>query len=80
MTPAIIKKFVITYVNTIQVRMQAIRSDSSSELPAFSPRALAHIRQNCLAFVCSRVGPMFKYFNGFDPYTWINWIAHIAAS
>jgi hypothetical protein len=46
MTPAIIKMFVSMYDNTIKVRMQAIRSDSSSELPAFSPNALAQMRQN----------------------------------
>lgn len=34
------------YDNTIKVRMQAIRSDSESVVPAFSPRALAHNRQN----------------------------------
>ena len=40
------KKFVIMYINTITVRMQAIRSASTSELPAFSPNALAQIRQS----------------------------------
>jgi len=45
MTPAIIKVFVSMYDNTIKVRMQAIRSDSSSELPDFSPNALAQTRQ-----------------------------------
>jgi len=63
MTPAIIKKFVITYVNTINVLMQAIRSDSSSELPDFSPRALAQIRQMFLAFVDSRVSTVFCTFH-----------------
>jgi len=33
--------------------MQAIRSDSSSELPDFSPSALAQMRQIFLAFVDS---------------------------
>ena len=46
MTPAIIKVFVSMYDNTIKVRMQAIRSASASELPAFSPNALAQLRQN----------------------------------
>jgi hypothetical protein len=46
MTPAIMKVFVSTYDNTIRVRMQAIRSDSSSEVPAFSPNALAQRRQS----------------------------------
>ena len=41
------KQFVMMYVNTIKVRMQAIRSASASELPAFSPRALAQSLQNC---------------------------------
>jgi len=45
MTPAIIKKFVITYINTTAVRMQAIRSASESELPDFSPSDLAQSRQ-----------------------------------
>ena len=45
MTPAIIKMFVSMYDNTITVRMQAIRSASASELPAFSPNALAQLRQ-----------------------------------
>ena len=40
------KQFVSTYDNTIKVRMQAIRSDSSSVLPDFSPSALAQMRQN----------------------------------
>ena len=40
------KQFVSTYDNTIKVRMQAIRSDSSSVLPDFSPNALAQIRQS----------------------------------
>jgi hypothetical protein len=44
-TPATIKKLVIMYINTIAVRMQAIRSASASDLPAFSPNALAQIRQ-----------------------------------
>jgi len=48
MTPAIIKMFVSMYDNTINVRMQAIRSASLSELPAFSPNALAQSRQNLL--------------------------------
>ena len=46
MTPAIMKKFVMMYINTIAVLMQAIRSASVSELPAFSPKALAHMRQS----------------------------------
>jgi hypothetical protein len=62
MTPAIIKKFVIMYINTTSVLMQAIRSDSSSELPDFSPKALAQMRQS-LAFVDGRVGSVFEYFN-----------------
>jgi len=45
MTPAIIKMFVSMYDNTITVRMQAIRSASASELPDFSPNALAQLRQ-----------------------------------
>ena len=53
---------VIMYVNTITVRIQAIRSDSSSELPDFSPNALAQMRQS-LAFVDCRVGSVFEYFN-----------------
>lgn len=32
------------YINTIIVRMQAIRSASAFELPAFSPNALDHNR------------------------------------
>jgi hypothetical protein len=51
MTPAIIKMFVSIYDNTITVRMQAIRSDSLSVLPAFSPNALAQRRQKYLTFV-----------------------------
>ena len=62
MTPAIIKKFAITYINTIKVRMQAIRSASASELPDFPPRALAQMRQSCLTFVGSRVSRMLKHF------------------
>jgi hypothetical protein len=62
MTPAIIKKFVITYINTTNVRMQAIRSASASELPDFSPNALAQMRQS-LALVDCRVGTMFTYFH-----------------
>jgi hypothetical protein len=34
------------YDNTIKVRMQAIRSDSESVLPDFSPNALAQSRQS----------------------------------
>lgn len=34
------------YDNTINVRMQAILSDSSSEIPDFSPRALHQSLQN----------------------------------
>ena len=37
------------YDNTIIVRIQAIRSASLSVLPAFSPRAFAHIRQALVA-------------------------------
>ena len=48
MTPAIIKKFVTMYINTISVLMQAIRSASMFELPDFSPNALA---QMCLLFI-----------------------------
>jgi hypothetical protein len=44
--------FVSTYDNTIKVRMQAIRSDSSSELPAFSPNALAQMRQSLVLVDC----------------------------
>jgi len=44
-----IKQLVMIYVNTITVRMQAIRSASVSVLPAFSPRALAHILQMLIA-------------------------------
>ena len=44
--------FVSTYDNTIKVRMQAIRSDSSSELPAFSPNALAQMRQILVLVDC----------------------------
>ena len=40
-----IKQFVIIYDSTIKVRKQAIRSDSRSVLPAFSPSAFAQIRQ-----------------------------------
>jgi hypothetical protein len=40
-----IKQLVMMYVNTITVRMQAIRSASASELPDFSPRALAQSLQ-----------------------------------
>ena len=43
-----IKQFVIMYVNTITVLIQAIRSASLSVLPDFSPRALAHIRHTLL--------------------------------
>jgi len=62
MTPAIIKMFVSMYDNTIKVRTQAIRSDSSSELPAFSPNALAQRRQS-LALVDCRIGSMLFYFH-----------------
>lgn len=34
------------YDTTISVRMQAIRSASESVLPAFSPNALAQMRQS----------------------------------
>jgi len=44
-TPAIIKKFVIRYDNTIMVLRQAILSASLLLLPDFSPRALAQSRQ-----------------------------------
>ena len=50
MTPAIIKKFVTMYINTISVLMQAIRSASMFELPDFSPNALAHMRQLFIVF------------------------------
>ena len=63
MTPKIIKVFVSTYDNTIKVRMQAIRSDSLSVLPAFSPNALAQMRQMYLTLVRSRISTVFKYFN-----------------
>ena len=39
------KQFVIMYVNTITSLTQAIWSDSLSESPDFSPRALAMILQ-----------------------------------
>jgi len=39
------------YINTIIVRMQAIRSASLSKLLAFSPNALAHSRQNLFEFI-----------------------------
>ena len=42
MTFAISTKFVITYINTMIVRMQAILSASPLLLPLFSPSAFAH--------------------------------------
>jgi len=48
-TPATITKLVMIYINTIAVRMQAIRSASASELPAFSPSALAQMRHNLIS-------------------------------
>ena len=48
MTPAIIKQFVIIYDNTINVLIIAIRSDSQSVLPDFSPKAFAHSLQSLL--------------------------------
>ena len=51
MTPAIINALVTMYINTIIVRMQAIRSASSSELLAFSPKALAQSRQNLFELI-----------------------------
>ena len=78
MTPAIIKVFVSIYDNTIKVRMQAIRSDSSSELPDFSPNALAQSRQASLTFVSSRVASMFKNFYTFDTNSRIERVAMLA--
>jgi hypothetical protein len=37
--------------------MQAIRSDSSSELPAFSPNALAQRRQKCQSSYVALLAP-----------------------
>jgi len=45
MTPAIMKKFVTTYINTITVLMRATQSASASVLPVFSPKDLAQSRQ-----------------------------------
>ena len=52
------------YDNTTMVRKQAIKSDSVSEFPAFSPRALAHIRQINLELIIfiqilNRIGDQF---------------------
>ena len=56
MMPAIIKKFVMQYINTIIVRMQAIRSDSLSVLPDFSPNDFAQRRQSFLIFELGHIG------------------------
>ena len=44
-TPAIIKKFAMTYITTIIVLRQAMMSASLSLLPDFSPSALAQSLQ-----------------------------------
>lgn len=57
-----IKQFVRMYDNTIMVRMQAIRSASLSVLPAFSPRAFAHIRQALVAAFDNVIVVLFYNF------------------
>jgi hypothetical protein len=44
--PAMIKQLVMMYEMIIRVRTSATRSDSTSSSLAFSPRALAQMRQN----------------------------------